>query len=319
MGLNRRDFLRSSAGFCVTSLLAGRSFADEAAAVTAADPGPLKIAPVTVRVGAEKPFKALHVSDTHLCFVDERENERKRELAARRRPHFANGERCFDAALAYAKANDELFLHTGDLIDFVSERNLEAVAEKFRNAFCFVSSGNHEFSQYVGEAKEDAAYKAQSFERVARAFPNDLTFCARVFNGVNFIAFDDVYYNVTAEQLERFKAEAAKGLPMVALCHCPLYTPELFDYAMSRPKAKSAYLLGAPGSKMTAFDPVRREQQKPDDMTSDFLLWLREEPLLKAVFCGHLHYDWSGPFSASATQYVVGGNFAGAAYEIAFV
>ncbi|MBQ9127095.1 MAG: hypothetical protein IJY15_04955, partial [Thermoguttaceae bacterium] len=63
----------------------------------------------------------------------------------------------------------------------------------------------------------------------------------------------------------------------------------------------------------------RREQQKPDATTVEFLDWLREQSLLKAILCGHLHYYWQGAFSKTATQYVVGANYSGAAYEIDFV
>ncbi|MBO7608640.1 MAG: hypothetical protein J6S96_00355, partial [Muribaculaceae bacterium] len=83
-------------------------------------------------------------------------------------------------ARRYAKEHDLMLLHTGDLIDFVSEANLDAAARHYLEGDWFVSSGNHEFSQYVGEAKEDEAYKQQSYQKVQEAYPNDLTFCSRV-------------------------------------------------------------------------------------------------------------------------------------------
>lgn len=321
MDWNRRKFMQMSAGLGLASVFSQLpevsevSFAEE---TDKKDGTELKITQIHVSAGASQPFRALHVSDTHLCFADERENERKRTLAADRIRYFRKGEAFFDAAMAHARKNEELFLHTGDLIDFVSEKNLETVAAKFQDAYCFVSAGNHEFSQYVGEAKEDAAYKAQSFDRVQRAFPNDLTFCSRVFNGINFIAIDDVYYNFTHEQLVRFQAEVEKGLPIVMLCHCPLYTPELFETAMSRPNAKCAYLVGVPEESRKFYEPARRNQQQPDAQTTEFIERLRKQPLLKAIFCGHLHYAWNGPFSKYAMQYVVGGNYLGEAYEIMF-
>ena len=318
MQLSRRDFLRWSAGIGLASAVLPGEFSSD---VFAANDGKkLKLVPIEIQVGATKPFKAVHASDTHFCFADGRENTRKLKLAENRRRYFSNGERFFDEALAWAKQNDEMFLHTGDLIDFVSESNLEAVQAKFKNVNCFVSAGNHEFSQYVGEAKEDDAYKAQSFDRVQKAFSNNLTFCSRIVNNVNFVAFDDVYYNVTAAQHERFKAEVAKGYPIVAMCHCPLYTPELFDFMMNRPGAKCAYLIGVPAEeRMKSYEPNRREQQKPDAPTIDFLKWLKEQSLLKAILCGHLHLQWSGPFSKTATQHVVAGNYTGSANEITFV
>lgn len=324
LNFNRRKFLASLAGVGITAALpwevrgAEESGAEVQGAEVQGAEKLLKITSVTVKAGAEKPFKALQISDSHLCLADARENDRKRKLAKSRFVHFSKGEKCLDASLAYAAENNELLLYTGDLIDFVSEENLEAIHKKLKPATAYGSSGNHEFSQYVGEAREDAAYKAQSFERVQKAYPNDLTLCSRIVNGINFVAFDDVYYNMTADQLARFKAEAAKGLPIVALCHCPLYTPELFDTVMQKPGARCSYLVGVPDSKTKNYEPHRYIQQRPDRQTLDFIQWLKDQSLLKAIFCGHLHFGWSGQFSATAKQYVVGANYSGQAYEISF-
>ncbi|MBQ4144886.1 MAG: metallophosphoesterase [Thermoguttaceae bacterium] len=303
--------MQLSAGICLASSLPAVSCSAEAM-------NALDIRKLEINIGLEKPFRALHVSDSHFCFADERENERKRKLAASRARYFGNSEEKFDAHLAYAQKNDLLFLHTGDLIDFVSELNLEKVHEKFQGKAVFLSSGNHEFSQYVGEAKEDAAYKAQSYAWVQSAFPNDLTFCSRTINGVNFVAVDDVYYDFTPAQLKLFKKEVEKGLPIVMLCHCPLYTPELFESRMNQRGAHCAYLTGVPESLMEKYAPHRRDQQKPNAATLEFMAWLKEQPLVKAILCGHIHDFWSGPFSQYTMQYSVGAGYQGKAYEITF-
>ena len=41
-------------------------------------------------LGAEKPFRLLHISDTHLCLADERDNERKNNLAEGRKKVFGD-------------------------------------------------------------------------------------------------------------------------------------------------------------------------------------------------------------------------------------
>ena len=38
-------------------------------------------------VGAEKPFRVLHLSDTHMTYADDRDDERKLELAENRSHH----------------------------------------------------------------------------------------------------------------------------------------------------------------------------------------------------------------------------------------
>ena len=142
-----------------------------------------------ISIGVAKPLRFLHVTDSHLISADERDSERKRELARQRREaYYKHGFDCcrrgLDAALDYARRQNELVLHTGDLIDFVSYRNLELAREKLSSVDCFFAAGNHEFSKYVGEAQEDEAYKLDSLPLVAPAFPNDLRFAARLAGGV---------------------------------------------------------------------------------------------------------------------------------------
>ena len=161
---------------------------------------PLKVKEIDIKVGAESPFSVLHVSDTHLTRVDNRDDEAKMRLAAGRSRWAAWGEHYLDEAIRYAADRGMYMMHTGDLCDFVSEANLDSAALHLGAADWFVSAGNHEYSKYVGEAREDEAYKADSRDKVQGAFPNDLTFASRIIGGVNFVSLDDVYYNITEAQ-----------------------------------------------------------------------------------------------------------------------
>lgn len=284
--------------------------------------GGLEIKEITIKAGARKPFQILHVSDSHLSCADSRDDQRKIDLASRRSAGWPDAERNWFEAMRYAQDNDILLVHTGDLNDFVSEANLDITAKSFKTVEAFCICGNHEFSRYVGEAKEDHEYKMGSFDKVQAAFPNGFNVCSRIINGVNFVAIDDVYYNVTREQHELVKAEFAKGLPVIIMCHVPFYTPDLCENALSRMNGVCAYVTGAPLEITSTFqtDPSlpeelqwknRSVQQKADQATLDFLAWLKEQSLLKGILCGHLHYFYEGPFSPTANQYVSGAGYKG--------
>ncbi len=323
MNLKRRDFLAFGTGaFCI----GGFSLAANAMRKPLA---PLNLKTVTINVGASKPFGAVQVSDTHITRADSRDNERKQLLAGARR-WFPWGEYYLDEAVRTAKARGDLLLHTGDMIDFVSEANLDQVEGRFAGNDWFTAAGNHEYSQYVGEAKEDEAYKQQSYARVQKSFPNNLKFASRVVNGVNFVAVDDVYYNFTEEQLELFKAEVAKGLPIVMMCHVPLFTPELYKFNMKETNNSCAYLTGVPekltktykgGMNAKPGEEWRRrsQQQFTDNPTAEFIAYLKEQKLLKAILCGHLHRFFKEQFSPTARQYVCSATYKGDAYAIRFV
>ena len=333
--MKRSEFLRLCGGaLLLTQLpkpLAAKMQKAAEASKVAEGPSTLRdVRKITINVGAKKPFSALHISDTHLTRVDARDNQRKKSLAASRQRAFPWAEHYFDAAIRYARERDLMLLHTGDLIDFVSEANLDFVAMQLGIGSWFVSAGNHEYSQYVGEAKEDAAYKAQSFDKVQRAYPNNLKVASQVINGINFVALDDVYYNVTAEQHELMRREVEKGLPIVLMCHVPFYTPKHCADVLKGNKGLAGYVTGAPLEITQTYQTNpslgpdeqwrnRSVQQRTDEPTAEFIAWLKQQPLLKAILCGHCHHFYEEQFSPTAVQYVVGAGYKGDAYEIEFI
>lgn len=289
---------------------------------TAAVAKELDVRAITIRIGLPKPFKALHFSDTHITLADARENERKLKLSQDRFRYFSNAPKYLAASLAYAKAHGELILHTGDLYDFVSAANLEMAKKTFGGAGAILATGNHEYSLYVGEAKEDDAYKAQSYERVKAAWPNDPTFFARTVNGVNFVAFDDVYSDVSAQTLANLRREVAKGFPIVLMCHVPFYAPALFLDEMKHNKNHFAYIMGTPRERLARPLDGEPKMNAPgvNEPTRAFLEYAEHEPLIKAVLCGHIHREWQGPLPGIGTmQYAADASFRGVAYEITFV
>ena len=186
-------------------------------------------------VGAEKPFRFLHMSDTHFTLADDRDDLRKRELAENRTKWHSNAERISEEAEAYARENGLMIAHTGDYIDFVSAANLDRLKRFTDENDVFFAAGNHEFSLYVGEAFEDAAYREISLARVQACVKNNLRFASKKVNGVNLIAIDNGYYLFEAWQLDALKKEAAYGLPMLLFMHTPLYDPDLYRIMGERP------------------------------------------------------------------------------------
>lgn len=274
---------------------------------------------INLHIGLEKPLTLLHLSDTHIILADERDDERKRKLAEDRVHAFGVPQdeviRNLDAALDYAKANCDLVVHTGDLIDFVSHPNLDILSEKLSAEDTFFAVGNHEFSLYVGEAKEDTAYKMQSFDRVRAASPNDLDFASRIVNGINLVAVDNGYYLFTENQLERLKKELQKGLPVILLMHNPIHTETLYDYMMNVRKSPCAYLTGTPEELLSCYPADRREQQRPDKPTLDFIGYIKKQPQIKAVFAGHLHFFHQDQITGTLPQFIAGGGFNNEATE----
>lgn len=284
----------------------------------------MKITTNTLKIGeAEGTIRLLHTSDNHLSHADERDGERKIKLAESRYRAFGGDgnhyEDELDAAIEYATENCDLLVHTGDVIDFVSRKNLELAKQKLSRCEYFIAAGNHEFSLYVGEAKEDDPYRAQSFELVQSAFANPLDFASRVIKGVNLVAADNGYYYFRPAQTEALKRELERGLPIILLFHTPLYTRELYDKMLLDRRQPCAYLAGAPDELLQCYDEHRREQQKTTPETERFISLVREncgkDGLIKAILAGHLHFDWEGDYFG-VPQYVTGGGVFASAREI---
>ena len=282
----------------------------------------MRITRTTLDIGLSAPFTALHLSDTHVALADERDDERKRALAVSRSAYFnqptGDNLALFEQQIDYACTHGLPVLYTGDILDFVSFKNLEYAKAQLDRVDYFLCAGNHEYSQYVGEAFEDVAYRMQTYALVQAYFKNNLLCDSRVMGGINFVAMDDGYYRFDAGQLRRLKLEVSRGLPIVLLLHNPLHTQKLYDYAVNVDKQPCAYLTGTPEALMTGYSEDRRVQQKPDDDTLHFIDYVNHEPAIRAILAGHLHFDFEDALPSDIPQIVTGGGFRDCAREITF-
>ncbi len=253
-----------------------------------------------INVGASAPFRIIHIADTHLTYGDIRDGERKVELARKRSQYFRGAEDTLSQASALAREYGCPIFHTGDLSDFVSVANLERVEAFADENDVMLAAGNHEFSQYVGEAIEDAAYRKQSLARVQAVYKNDIRASSREINGVNFIFLDDGYYRIDGGQLAFLRRELERGLPTVIVMHTPIYEPEL--YAIEIRHHPCGYLLAVPDELVDGYGSERAKQQRADGITREAVDLIKGSPLVKAIIAGHLHRDYENMLTDSILQ-----------------
>ena len=271
-----------------------------------------------IHIGLPEPFSVLHISDTHLTAVNENEFPELVKFADYRTGIFGGRqEEALRDSLAWARKNVDYVIHTGDLIDFQTEANLDIVRKTFGEEKALACSmGNHEYQgRREGEKiSPTTEYNDRSAARLSSAYPFDISLQSNVVNGVNFVTMDQVYGFVTAKQVERFKAEVAKGLPIILCMHVPFFTDLIWRvdrkyWQKINQKYRSAALM----------DPSSDyKRQLEDSVTRDFIAYLKGEPLLKGILAGHLHITVQDRFSPTAMQYVVGGNFMFHGEEVLF-
>lgn len=316
--MTRREFMLGSLGLVSSAALGGDKPAEEPSIFSRRGKWErLTLSYQHVPIGLEAPFSILHISDTHLTAAYPHEPPVKQKLAGIRTATFGGQqEQALADSLAWAKKNVDCVLHTGDLIDWQSEANFD-LARKYFGDISLAAVGNHEYSpsMWLSEPKQEPteAFKATTSAALAAACPFDISFHAETVKGVNFVMIDDVYGTVTERQVERFAAEAKKGLPIVLCMHVPIYTDLVwrvsYKYWRTGKRYTSSALPEAGG------DCLR---QRTDKVTQDFIAMLKSEKLLKAVLAGHLHLAVQDRISPTASQYVVGGNYLFHGQEVLF-
>ncbi len=258
-----------------------------------------------LHIGVNEPFCVLHASDTHIAFADKRETERKLILAEQRTKHFSSSEADLEFLKTKAQKEQRTIIYTGDLIDFVSELNFEKAEEFCNSVDVFMSAGNHEFSHYLGEAKEDAAYRNRSLARVQKIFKNDIRCSSRIIGDVNFVAIDNSYYLFEKEQLDFLKKETEKNYPVILCVHVPLYTKEFYDFEINC-DGYPAYLMSVPEELMKNYTSDRFEQQSQDKITAEAYDFIVNCNKIKAILSGHLHENFEGMVNDNIYQITTG-------------
>ena len=131
--------------------------------------GPMDIRKLKINVGARRPFSVLHISDSHLVLTDSRNDDKKAQLAKFRNREFPWAMLYHERLIAYARENRLPIIHTGDMIDFLSEMALDYAVEAFSRGEWITACGNHEFANYMGwfgPEKEDAEFHAKYLAKV---------------------------------------------------------------------------------------------------------------------------------------------------------
>ncbi|MBE6397248.1 MAG: hypothetical protein E7046_09620 [Lentisphaerae bacterium] len=280
----------------------------------------LKITHLEIDIGLRHAFKAFHFSDTHLNFFDAVDyaavTDKKKLHYHKRWGRFPQALQSFYASVDYAMMRRMPMLHTGDLIDFLNDGNERVLRHNIKGIDLHYAIGNHEYQDRGPEHYTDD--RAEVRRRIRQYMPNDLTVASRVLGGVNFVSFDNAFYNLREETISGVKKEFLKGLPVVLMCHIPPTYTRLFRENSRRSKLKTLRAMGNRTISINDIPLPGNPADRYDGKTKALYDWLRERKELRAILCGHAHWAQVDDFSDTAKMYVAGGNFEGQANEIVF-
>jgi len=280
----------------------------------------LNIAKTTIDIGLPAPFKVLHITDNHIPLCDERDDARKQALAARKADSCAQMVAYLEEEAAYAEKYCDLLVHSGDLIDFVSKANVDLARKLLKRENVLYIAGNHDYSQYVGEAWEDQSYRMNSYMSMGPdGLGVNMFFTSRIAGGINFVGIDDAYHQVEDWQTERLRLEVKKGFPVVLFMHAPLFEQTLYEKSIEFWQDSSAYVIGCDEEHFLTYSEFRAAEQRPTDATRRFVDYVNSEKQIKAVLAGHLHFEFESRLPGGMMQYVTNRGDCGNAREITFI
>ena len=243
-------------------------------------------------LGLVQPVRILQVSDCHLSGCCEEDSEKAKAKSKKKTAEFlketggVTQEQRLKEALDLSAEYDALAL-TGDIADSPSRANLELLASMLEGRRYLYTLGNHDYYTYDSDSG-NADDRERFLDDFLRFLPCDPTMDSLQVGGVNLVALDDSLAQFSALQLEFLKAEAAKGLPILLFLHLPVYSPTFVPQAYEW--WDSSMCVGTPADVLAAHgetDPKMRAEAE----TLLMLDYIREEPLIKAVFASHLHFS----------------------------
>ena len=243
-------------------------------------------------LGLVQPIRILQVSDCHLSGCCEEDSEKAKAKSKKKTAEFlketggVTQEQRLKEALDLSAEYDALAL-TGDIADSPSRANLELLASMLEGRRYLYTFGNHDYYTYDSDSG-NADDRERFLDDFLRFLPCDPTMDSLQVGGVNLVALDDSLAQFSALQLEFLKAEAAKGLPILLFLHLPVYSPTFVPQAYEW--WDSSMCVGTPADVLAAHgetDPKMRAEVE----TLLMLDYIREEPLIKAIFASHLHFS----------------------------
>lgn len=273
--------------------------------------------------GLTRPVRVLHVTDTHMAVVDERDAEHiatcrgaSDRFLHRHQNRDAHGkpispEDAFTHIMAaFGSQELDLIALTGDIVDFPAQANVDYVLAgvEIAGAPMLYTAGNHDWMfPTLAETADQGVLRETWWPALARLYTREVACSILDISGVRFLAIDDSTYQITEAQLEFVRKGLAAGLPTVILTHIPLSIATLRGPTIDM--KESPILLGDPDWVLA--DRRRFGVGEDTPTTLEFVRLLASAENLVAILCGHIHFPHVDAVSPYAIQYVGAPGYAG--------
>ena len=247
--------------------------------------------------GVSKHYKIIIVNDTHIQVNNEEVADENKDFMANRIVEFTNGglttlkrwEKLSEALDSY---NADLIVFAGDMVDFCSMANTDALKEgfsKLKTPYIYIRSDHDTEAYWMADTDAEAALERQNNVTV-----NDDILYADL-GEVCVLCINNSNKQITSDMVIKMGHVIDRGKPILVVTHIPFEQQsdtDLLEYSEEVRQGRHLYW-GYTG------------ENYPDDNTISFMSKLySEESNVKAVFAAHLHAAWEGKFSEYAIEHV---------------
>jgi len=273
--------------------------------------------------GLTRPVRLLHVTDTHMGLIDDRDPEHvatcrgfANRFLHRHENRDAEGnpippEDAFSHMMIAARSQEvDLIGLTGDIVHFPSQANVDVVLAgvEASGVPTLYTAGNHDWLFPTdSETANRTESRAVGWTALARLYEGEPAYEMRDIGGVRILSIDDSTYQIDEAQLEFTRKALGAGLPTIILMHIPLSVPTLRGPTLE--KLESPILVADPDSDLV--DRGRFGLDEDTSTTLEFVRLVAGAANLVAILCGHLHFPHTDAVSPHAVQYLGPPGYAG--------
>ena len=267
--------------------------------------------------GLKKTTTVMHIADSHISVIDENEKEfhgysARMDKAYNPVPHYKTGKQTtpIDSFLELMdlaqNQNVDMMVLTGDIVNNPSKSSVRFVSgsvQKIGVPSIYVA-GNHDWHYEGMQGSREKLRQTWIQNSLLPLYDGkNPLYSSQVINGINFVTIDNSTYQVNEEQLNFYKKQMARSIPVVLLMHIPLYLPKDAE-------RDHVATFGDPhwGWDIDhSFELERRERwgkSGNSPSTIEFLDVVKKSTNLAAVLVGHTHRAKADKISETAVQYV---------------
>lgn len=258
--------------------------------------------------GLKTPKNIVAITDLHLTFCDERDSdEYSQKLHSERSYMFPNGDRCFAEIREYVrKTQPDAVMACGDIIDFPSAANLDAIDEFF-NKECknyVYALGNHDWNY---PKTYNSIYNWLDNVPKFKVIKNGNPYVQVTDLGdVLLVAIDNQADRVFPETVKQFKEVLKLQKPLLVCMHVPPYCPPIAEEILSDDRHKDLLLMmGVPKE----YEHLLKHYKSclANEATTEILEIFKDPnvPII-ATLSGHVHFESKPNDFLAETEYAPG-------------